>query len=199
MHPSPTLHNRLRRSSTTPTHHLSAAFPPFLAASALLRTRLAAPSCGTSSQRPTLARPRACDGPSISGAPADTRIVAPSVFKTFRSVANTFMIGSSLGGYLSLVANPHRIMHTNRCVNIFHPLDPLAQRLEPWVSPDVWAEALVSTQPDKLDFPLALVPHPLSASAFLERNAMYTPRKYDCACCLPYCILLIVCSGYCLV
>ena len=44
----------------------------------------------------------------------------PSTFP--RSVANVFMIGSSLGGYLSLVADPHRSIHATRIVNIFHPL-----------------------------------------------------------------------------
>ena len=94
------------------------------------------------------------------------------------SVTNAFMIGSSLGGYLSLVSDPHRRMHVMRCVNIFHPLDPLAQRLEPWISPDIWAEALVSSPPSKLDFPLQNVPMPMSTSAFLERNASRNPHRF---------------------
>ena len=95
-----------------------------------------------------------------------------------RSVANVFMIGSSLGGYLSLVADPHRSMHATRIVNIFHPLDPLAQRIEPWIDPNVWSEALVSVPLGKLDFPLSSAPQPVSTSAFLERNASLTPRRF---------------------
>jgi hypothetical protein len=95
-----------------------------------------------------------------------------------RSVANLFMIGSSLGGYLSLVADPHRSMHATRIVNIFHPLDPLAQRIEPWIDPNVWSEALVSVSLSKLDFPLSSVPQPVSTSVFLERNASLTPRRF---------------------
>jgi len=113
-----------------------------------------------------------------------------SVSQLARSVANTFMVGSSLGGYLSLVANPHRTMHVNRCINVFHPLDPLAQRLEPWIAPDVWSESLVASPPAKHDFPLAVVPQPLSASAFLERNAR-EPRKYACARCHARVVVLI--------
>lgn len=95
-----------------------------------------------------------------------------------RSVANVFMIGSSLGGYLSLVADPRRSMHATRIVNIFHPLDPLAQRIEPWIDPNVWSEALVSVPLGKLDFPLSSAPQPVSTSAFLERNASLTPRRF---------------------
>jgi hypothetical protein len=88
------------------------------------------------------------------------------------------MIGSSLGGYLSLVADPHRAMHATRCVNIFHPLDPLAQRLEPWITPDIWAEAIVSSPLSKLHFPLQNVPLPMSTSAFLERNAGLSTHRW---------------------
>ncbi len=94
------------------------------------------------------------------------------------SVSNVFMVGSSLGGYLSLVSDPHRAMHAARCVNIFHPLDPLAQRLEPWIAPDIWTEDIVSSPPSKLDFPLQNVPLPMSTSAFLERNAGLTSHRF---------------------
>ena len=87
------------------------------------------------------------------------------------------MIGSSLGGYLSLVADPHRAMRTSRCANIFHPLDPLAQRLEPWIAPDVWAENLAAAPFDVLEFPLHTVPPPVSTSVFLERNAGHSPQR----------------------
>jgi hypothetical protein len=101
------------------------------------------------------------------------------------------MIGSSLGGYLSLVADPHRVMHATRCVNIFHPLDPLAQRLEPWISPDIWAENLSTVAFDKLDFPLQNVPQPVSAALFLERNAGHSPHRFDCSCTFTSLIWLI--------
>jgi hypothetical protein len=81
------------------------------------------------------------------------------------------MIGSSLGGYLTLISNPNRIMRTARCVNIFHPLDPLAQRLEPWICPEIWSESVAANIPGKSEFPLQTVPPPVSASAFLERTA----------------------------
>jgi hypothetical protein len=95
-----------------------------------------------------------------------------------RSVANTFFIGSSLGGYLSLVAEPHRIMHARRCVNIFHPLDPLAQRLEPWISPDIWTETHMAVAPEKQSFPLQIVPPPVSASAYLEHNMGHVSQRF---------------------